>query len=375
MNKVLERLKEEREMRLKGCLYHYTQVKFAYNTNRIEGSQLTEDQTRYIYETYTISTGDNKSAKVDDIIETVNHFSCFDYLVKIAEKPLSEEIIKEFHSILKRGTSDSFKDWFNIGAYKLMENYVGGLKTSLPSEVKKDMNNLLMKYLKGNIDLNKIIDFHYNFERIHPFQDGNGRVGRLIMFKECLKNNIIPFIIEDKSKQFYYMGLKEYPKSKLRLIDTCLHSQDIYKEAIEYLNIDKYNNNDTGNVKYENIDKLLKKIKIPNLNNKKEKMVCYKYDIKNEKVIDFRGNEIYIESTEVISSKKNICKLICKDKNENNVFLLQRTRKNKTEMWYFNDNFSDESSIEFISQFDFEMKKKKQINNSNKNGKSNGGKK
>ncbi|MCL2270468.1 MAG: Fic family protein [Treponema sp.] len=236
-NKILDRLNEEREMRLKGCLYHYTQVKFAYNTNRIEGSKLTEDQTRYIFETSSISTGDNKTVNVNDIIETVNHFSCFDYLLKVAENPLSEEIIKEFHGILKRGTSDSFKDWFNIGEYKTRENFVGDLKTALPSEVPKKMKNLISEYLKEDADLNKIIDFHYHFEMIHPFQDGNGRVGRLVMFKECLRNNIVPFIIEDENKQFYYMGLKEYPKSRLRLIDTCLHSQDVYKSAIEYLNI------------------------------------------------------------------------------------------------------------------------------------------
>jgi Fic family protein len=240
-NNLLDRLKEEREMRLKGCLYHYTQVKFAYNSNRIEGSQLTEDQTRYIYETYTISTGDNKTANVNDIIETVNHFSCFDYLLKVVEKPLSEEIIKEFHSILKRGSSDSFKDWFRIGDYKAIENFVGEAKTTLPAEVNNEMNKLVSMYLKEDIDINKIIDFHYNFERMHPFQDGNGRVGRLVMFKECLKNNIVPFIIEDENKQFYYMGLKEYPSSKLRLIDTCLFAQDIYKDAIKYLNIDYEN--------------------------------------------------------------------------------------------------------------------------------------
>ena len=237
-NTLLDRLKEERAMRLKGCLYHYTQVKFSYNTNRIEGSQLTEVETRYIYETHTISTGDNKTANVNDIIETVNHFSCFDYLLKIAEEPLSEEIIKEFHNILKRGTTDSFKDWFKVGDYKTRENFVSDLKTALPSEVHERMVRLLSKYSNEDIDLNKIIDFHYDFERIHPFQDGNGRVGRLIMFKECLRNNIIPFIIEEKNKQFYYTGLKDYPKSKLRLIDTCKFSQDVYKDAIEYLNID-----------------------------------------------------------------------------------------------------------------------------------------
>ena len=258
-NNILDRLKEEREMRLKGCLYHYTQVKFSFNSNRIEGSQLTEDQTRYIYETYTISTGDNKTANVNDIIETVNHFSCFDYLLKVVEKPLSEEIIKEFHGILKRGSSDSFKDWFKVGDYKTQENFVGDFKTTNPSNVKKNMDILLSNYLKQDIDINKIIDFHYNFEKIHPFQDGNGRVGRLIMFKECLKNNIVPFIIEDEYKQFYYMGLKEYAKSKTRLIDTCLFAQDTYKGAMKYLGINYENKNKTVNNKEpQKIDELLK---------------------------------------------------------------------------------------------------------------------
>ena len=226
-------------MRLKGGLYHYTQVKFAYNSNRIEGSRLTEDQTRYIYETYTISTGDNKTANVNDIIETVNHFICFDYLLKITENDLSEEIIKEFHKILKWGSSDSFKDWFKVGDYKTRENIVGDTETTPPSKVKEKMNDLISDYLKNtNADLNKIIDFHYSFEKIHPFQDGNGRVGRLIMFKECLKNNIVPFLIEDEYKQFYFAGLKEYSKSKLRLIDTCLSGQDAYKEVLKYFKIE-----------------------------------------------------------------------------------------------------------------------------------------
>lgn len=236
-NSLLEHLKEEREIRLKGRLYHYTQIKFAYNSNRIEGSKLSEDQTRYIYETNTISTGNNETANVNDIVETINHFSCFDYLINIAEKPLTEKIIKEFHNILKRGSEDSFKDWFKIGDYKTKENYVGGKKTSLPSEVKKKMSGLIKSYSElKKIAIENIIDFHYEFETIHPFQDGNGRVGRLVMFKECLKNDIIPFIIEDEKKQFYYMGLNEYPDSKLRLIDTCLYAQDVYKDVIKYLN-------------------------------------------------------------------------------------------------------------------------------------------
>ena len=240
-NELLDRFNEEKKMRLKGCIYHYTQIKFAYNTNRIEGSQLTEDQTRYIFETYTISTGDNKTANVDDIVETINHFACFNYVLKIAKEPLSEIIIKEFHRILKTGTSASFKDWFKVGDYKTMENIVGDIETTHPSKVKKDMNKLISEYLnEKNIDIYKIIDFHYHFEKIHPFQDGNGRVGRLIMFKECLNHDIIPFLIEDENKQFYYMGLKEYPKSKTRLIDTCLFGQDNYKEILKYFNLPNY---------------------------------------------------------------------------------------------------------------------------------------
>jgi Fic family protein len=237
-NGILDCLKEEKEMLLKGGLYHYTQVKFAYNTNRIEGSRLTEDQTRYIYETYTISTGDNETVNVNDIIETVNHFKCFDYMLDIAKKPLSEKIIKEFHKLLKQSSLDSFKNWFKIGDYKQKPNFVGDIKTTHPSKVKEKMAILISSYLnEDNIDINTVIDLHYNFEKIHPFQDGNGRVGRLIMFKECLKNNIVPFIIEDEYKQFYYMGLKEYPKSKKRLTDTCLFEQDKYKDIIKYFNI------------------------------------------------------------------------------------------------------------------------------------------
>ena len=237
-NNILERLKEEREMRLRGGLYHYTQIKFAYNSNRIEGSRLTEDQTRYIYETFTINTGENETANVNDIIETVNHFICFDHLLEIAEMPLSEEIIKDFHKNLKQGSSDSFKDWFRVGDYKTRENMVGDSETTHPSKVNEKMKILISDYSnEKNIDFNKIVDFHHDFERIHPFQDGNGRVGRLIMFKECLKNNIVPFIIEDKHKQFYYMGLKEYSESKLRLTDTCLSGQDTYREIIKYYNI------------------------------------------------------------------------------------------------------------------------------------------
>ena len=251
-NDLLCRLTEEKNMRLKNGLYHFTQVKFAYNTNRIEGSLLSEDQTRYIYETNTLSVNPNETANVDDIIETVNHFHCFDYMLKIAKEILSEGIIKEFHYLLKNGTSDSRKDWFKIGDYKTRPNMVGDIETTIPSKVGEEINKLISHYnnLK-KIDINNIIDFHYNFEIIHPFQDGNGRVGRLIMFKECLKNNITPFIIENEYKQFYYRGLKEYEKSPGYLTDTCLASQDKYTDVINYFYENYLNNklNDDNKIK------------------------------------------------------------------------------------------------------------------------------
>jgi Fic family protein len=236
-NDILKCLQEEKQARLRGGLYHYTQIKFTYNTNRIEGSKLTEDQTRYIYETFSINTGEKETANVNDIIETVNHFKCFDYMLGVAREPLTEDIIKELHKILKQNSIDSFKEWFKIGDYKQKPNFVGDTETVNPLKVKENMGLLIADYSgKETHDVNDIIKFHYNFERIHPFQDGNGRVGRLIMFKECLKNNIVPFIIENENKQFYYMGLKEYPKNVLRLNDTCLFGQDKYKEAVNYFN-------------------------------------------------------------------------------------------------------------------------------------------
>ena len=233
---LLSVLREEKQSGLKGGIYHKTQIKLAYNTNRIEGSQLSEEQTRYIYETNTVFLEEGETtANVDDIIETVNHFSCFDYILDIAEEPLSEEHIKRFHYLLKINTSDSKKSWFRIGDYKLRPNIVGGTETSLPSEVPSDMKILIESYRKKQkITVNDIIDFHFRFEQIHPFQDGNGRVGRLIMFKECLAKNIVPFIIEDEHKFFYYRGLAEYPKLKGYLIDTCLNAQDSYRQIIDY---------------------------------------------------------------------------------------------------------------------------------------------
>ncbi len=238
--KLLEILQEEKSSLLKGGIYHQTQIKLTYNSNRIEGSKLSEEQTRYIYETNTLFTeGGTEAANIDDIVETVNHFHCFDYMLTIAKEPLSELYIKEFHSILKSNTSDARKEWLKVGAYKLRPNVVGGIETSKPNEVEKDIRSLLNDYNKKDIiEISDIIDFHYKFEKIHPFQDGNGRVGRLIMFKECLRNNIVPFIIEEEFKFFYYRGLSEYSKVKGYLTDTCLSAQDKYKELMRYFEIE-----------------------------------------------------------------------------------------------------------------------------------------
>ena len=232
---VLDVLREQKEMGLKGNLYHNTQIIFAYNTNHIEGSKLTEDQTRYIFETNTILFEGQTVASVDDIVETVNHFKLVDYMLDIAEEKLTEKTIKEFHKILKEGTSDSRKEWFNVGEYKKLANEAGNMQTSLPKNVEKDMAKLMEWYNSlEKITIKEIIEFHYRFEKIHPFQDGNGRVGRIIMFKECLKNNIVPFIIMDKDKLFYYRGLKEYKSEKGYVIDTCLNEQNQYTKLIEY---------------------------------------------------------------------------------------------------------------------------------------------
>lgn len=232
---ILDILREQKEMKLNGNLYYETQISFAYNTNHIEGSKLTEDQTRYIYETNTILFEENTVVHVDDILETTNHFKLVDYMLDIAKNELSEDMIKTFHKILKEGTSDSKKEWFNVGEYKQKANEVGNIKTTLQKNVQRDMNKLIEWYNSlEKIKIEDIIEFHYRFECIHPFQDGNGRVGRIIMFKECLKNNIIPFIILDKDKLFYYRGLKEYKSEKGYLIDTCLNAQDQYKKMIEY---------------------------------------------------------------------------------------------------------------------------------------------
>lgn len=233
---VLDILREQKEMKLKGNLYHQTQVSFAYNTNHIEGSTLTEDQTRYIFETNTILFEGNTIAKVDDILETANHFKLVDYMLDVADKKLTEKIIKEFHKILKEGTSDSRVEWFNVGEYKQRANTIGnGIKTTSPNNVEKEMAKLMDWYNSiKQVTIKEIIEFHYRFESIHPFQDGNGRIGRIIMFKECLRNNIVPFIIQDVDKLFYYRGLKEYKREKGYLTDTCLNAQDQYAKMVEY---------------------------------------------------------------------------------------------------------------------------------------------
>ena len=228
---VKKALLEQKETRLKGNIYHNTQIIFSYNTNRIEGSELTEEEVRLIFETN--STPD-KTVNVDDVIEATNHFRMFDFMLETLDDMLTEELIKEFQQLLKRGTSDERREWFNIGEYKLLANEVGGTITTSPKKVPEEMKSLLKWYnsLK-DITLEQIVEFHYKFEKIHPFQDGNGRVGRIIMFRECLKNNIMPFIIEDDNKYYYYRGLKEYTQEPGYLLETCLNSQDNYLKLVE----------------------------------------------------------------------------------------------------------------------------------------------
>ncbi len=232
---LLKLFREEKEMKLKGGLYHQTQIKLAYNSNRIEGSVLSEDQTRYIYETNTIAMPKDEATPVDDIIETINHFQCFDYMIDVADQELTESIIKEFHKLIKSNTSDSRKDWFSVGDYKQKPNMVGDNKTVLPSKVKGEMAKLLIEYnALDEVKFEDILEFHYKFECIHPFQDGNGRVGRIIMFKECLRFGIMPFIINERHKQFYYRGLKTFELEKGYLTDTCYSAQDEYDKLVQY---------------------------------------------------------------------------------------------------------------------------------------------
>lgn len=234
---LLSILQEEKRTKYAGGIYHKTQIDLTYNSNHIEGNRLTHDQTRYIFETNTIGV-ENEVLNVDDVIETSNHFRCIDLIIDHAASTLSEHFIKKLHHILKTGTSDSRKDWFAVGEYKRLPNEVGGMQTSLPEEVADRMKALLSDYnAVPKKTLDDILDFHVRFERIHPFQDGNGRVGRLIMFKECLKYNIIPFIIEENLKLFYYRGLKEWYNEKGYLTDTCLTAQDKYKAYLDYFRI------------------------------------------------------------------------------------------------------------------------------------------
>lgn len=237
-NELLLRLKEEKQMLLKGGIYHHLQVLMAYNSNHIEGSKLTEEQTRSIFDTITIES--KEAINVDDIIETNNHFRCFDYVISYAKEELSERFIKNLHKLLKEGTSDSKKAWFRVGDYKLRANEIGGNETTPPEKVKEAVCQLLNQYNKKKIKkIEDIIAFHSDFEHIHPFQDGNGRVGRLIMFKECLANNIIPFIIDEELKFYYYRGLNLWNEERGYLIDTCLSAQDKMKEVLKRFSFKK----------------------------------------------------------------------------------------------------------------------------------------
>lgn len=236
-NNLLNILKEQKDMKLHGGIYNKIQIELAYNSNHIEGSTLSHEQTSMIFETQTIGVNEN-SIKIDDIIEMQNHFKCVDFIIDYAKEPLTEEIIKTLHFYLKSGTSDSIKEWFNVGEYKKLPNEVGGMETTSPKNVKQEIQKLLNNYHNiENKKIEDIIEFHKNFESIHPFQDGNGRVGRLIMFKECLNYNIIPFIIDERHKLFYYRGLKEWNYDRRYLIDTCLDAQDKFREYLKYFEI------------------------------------------------------------------------------------------------------------------------------------------
>lgn len=238
-NHLLERLREEKKHGIKGGIYHKLQIDLTYNSNHMEGSELTHDQTRYIFETRTIGVENaNESIKVDDIVETINHFSMIDRVIDFANYELSEAFIKELHKILKTGTSDSRLSWFKVGDYKRRANAVGDIETTSPRLVPQEMKKLVDEYnKKEKHSFEEIIEFHVKFERIHPFQEGNGRVGRMIAFKECLKNNIVPFIILDSKKMFYYRGLKSWNNERGWLIDTCLDGQDTVKTYLDYFEI------------------------------------------------------------------------------------------------------------------------------------------
>ena len=236
-NPILQTLREEKEAKVTGGLYHELQVRMTYNSNHIEGSRLTEDQTRLIFETNTLNIGDG--VQVDDILETVHHFRAIDYVIDSADEALTKNIIKELHYILKHDTKDSTLDWFAVGDYKKRPNVVAGCETAKPKDVPERMKKLLEGYnAKQDITINEIVAFHAEFEKIHPFQDGNGRVGRLVALKECLRFNIVPFIIEDSKKAFYYRGLSEWDKEKGWLTDTCLDGQDTFKKLLAMFEIE-----------------------------------------------------------------------------------------------------------------------------------------
>lgn len=234
---LLAILREQKEMRLRGSIYHRTQVDLSYNSNHIEGSRLTHEQTRHIFETNTLGISEG-GVNIDDIMETVNHFRCLDMVIDRAEEKVTERFIKELHAVLKEGTSDSRRDWFAVGAYKKLPNEVGGIDTTPPEEVAAEMRKLLKQYNAIEVkEIDDILEMHHRFERIHPFQDGNGRVGRLLMFKECLANGIVPFIITDELKMFYYRGLQQWPGIREYLRDTCLTAQDSYKLLLKKFRI------------------------------------------------------------------------------------------------------------------------------------------
>ena len=234
---LTEVLKAEKAAKMPGGIYHKVQIDLTYNSNHIEGSRLTHDQTRYIFETNTIGVTD-AAIRVDDVVETANHFKCIDMIIDSAAHRLSEAFIKQLHAVLKSGTSDSRLDWFAVGDYKKLPNEVGGMETTAPEKAGAEMKKLIAGYnAMANRTFDDLLDFHYRFERIHPFQDGNGRIGRLLLFKECLRNNIVPFIIEDDIKMFYYRGLKEWPVERGYLRDTCLFAQDKFKKSLDYFRI------------------------------------------------------------------------------------------------------------------------------------------
>jgi Fic family protein len=235
---VLTTLVEEKRIKLSGGIYHKTQIELAYNSNRIEGSKLSEEQTRYIFDTKTVGFKGESALPIDDIIETKNHFVCFDKMLDDIGADLSVEVIKEFHKILKSGTTDASLDWFAVGEWKKRPNEVGGATTTLPDDVATAMDDLLEWYGEQEKTFEKIVEFHWRFEKVHPFQDGNGRVGRMIMLRECLKYGVVPFVIDDKHKQFYYRGLKEFDKTSGYLLDTCRSAQDVYKTWLDYFKID-----------------------------------------------------------------------------------------------------------------------------------------